>query len=157
MTGSDAPARTRLRRQRLALGVYGAFLAVVLLWPRGSFPSDVVIHVADALTRFGVPGVVVAGSRVEFALNALMVVPLVWLAALVWPRWSWERWTAYAFAGSCAVELLQGLFLPMRSAQFADVVANTLGAAAGAIVGRFMGTARRGDASSGLGERSRGA
>jgi VanZ family protein len=39
----------------------------------------------------------------------------------------------YAFVGSCAVELLQGLYLPPRSAQFVDVVANTLGGLVGAV------------------------
>jgi hypothetical protein len=146
VTAADrVPSRTWLGRERLrvVLGVYGAFLAVVLLWPRGSFPSGVVVRVAEALSDWGLPASMVAGSRVEFALNALMVMPLVGLAALVWPRWRWERWTAYAFVGSCAVELLQGLLLPMRSAQFADVVANTLGAAAGAVIGRVIGSSGR--------------
>ena len=142
MTGSDAPVRTRLSRERLALGGYGAFLAVVLLWPRGSFPSGVVIHVIQALTRLGAPGILVAGNRVEFALNALMVVPLVWLAVLVWPRWGWERWTAYGFVASGLVELFQGVFLPARSAQMPDVVANTLGVMIGAAAAQWW--ARRG-------------
>lgn len=142
---AEASALTRRSRSRLLLAViaYGAFLAGILLWPSGSFPMWVAMHTAQALADVGLPASVVAGGRVEVALNAAMVVPLVLAAAVLWPRWGWERWTAYAFVASCSVELLQGLFLPMRSAQFADVVANTVGAAAGAVLGRLLG--RRAD------------
>ena len=49
------------------------------------------------------------------------------------PRHHWANWVVYGFVLSCAVELVQGLVLPPRSAQFEDVVANTLGALVGAL------------------------
>jgi hypothetical protein len=122
----------------VCLGVWAAFLAWILLWPTGRPAGWVVSHAAQALWDVGLSQTVVTGSRVEFVLNAAMVVPLVLLAALLWPRWRWERWTAYAFVVSCSVELAQGLWLPLRSAQYVDVVANTLGAGAGAIVGQLV-------------------
>lgn len=145
MTPVRGSARTTPSRERLllALGAYAALLAWILLWPSGSVATWVVVHTAQGLTDLGAPGSLVVGGRVEFALNAAMVVPLVLLAALLWPRWGWERWTAYAFVGSCAVELSQGLFLPLRSAQFDDVVANSLGAGVGAILGGLLVARRR--------------
>jgi glycopeptide antibiotics resistance protein len=47
------------------------------------------------------------------------------------------------FAGSLAVELVQALFLDARSAQAIDVVANTSGAMAGALLGDLVRRRRR--------------
>jgi glycopeptide antibiotics resistance protein len=135
--GSTRSTQSR-RRLQLAFGAYAALLAWILFWPSGDIASWVVAHATEAFLDLGSPGGVVTGARMEFALNAAMVVPLVALAVLLWPRLSWERWTAYAFVTSCAVELAQGLLLPMRSAQLADVVSNTLGAGVGAILGRLL-------------------
>jgi glycopeptide antibiotics resistance protein len=142
VVGGSVSARSR-RRLQLAFGAYAALLAWILFWPSGDIAAWVVAHATDAFLDLGSPGGVVTGARMEFALNAAMVVPLVALAVLLWPRLSWERWTAYAFVTSCAVELAQGLWLPMRSAQSADVVANTVGASAGAIIGQLVVVAGR--------------
>ena len=152
MTSVAAPPSHRRHRRRLLIGlvVYAAFLGWVVLWPSASAATGVVVHTADGLSDLGVPAGLASGGRVEFALNAAMVVPLTVFAVQLWPRWGWERWTAYAFVGSCAVELFQGLLLPMRSAQFADVVANTLGAGAGAVLGQlFLARSRRNGSSGG--------
>jgi len=133
----SASARGR-RRLAIALGAYAAFLAWILFWPSGDIATWVVAQATESLLDLGSSSRLVTGTRMEFALNAAMVAPLVVLAVLLWPRLSWERWTAYAFLGSCAVELLQGLWLPMRSAQFADVVANTIGAGVGAVFGHLL-------------------
>ena len=79
-----------------------------------------------------------ASGRVEFVLNAAMVAPPVLLASLLVPRHPWANWVVYGFVASCAVELVQGLYLPPRSAEFEDVVANTLGALAGAVVASLI-------------------
>lgn len=120
------------------LAAYGLFLAWTVFWPTGRIASAVVLHADDAALTLGVPARIIDPSRMEFALNAAMVTPLVLLAVLLWPRWGWERWTAYAFVASSAVELTQGLFLPLRSAQYVDVVANTRGAGLGAVLGRLV-------------------
>jgi hypothetical protein len=133
----------------IGFGAGGVLLAWILLWPSGHVATWVVTHSTQALRDLGFPGSVVDAGRVEFGLNAAMVAPLVLLAVLLWPRWRWERWTAYAFVASCAVELVQALWLPMRSAQYADVIANTLGAGAGAILGRLLVLSRRRSRSNG--------
>jgi VanZ family protein len=53
---------------------------------------------------------------------------------LTWPQVHWANWVAYGFLGSGLVELVQGVILPARSAEFVDVVANTTGALVGALV-----------------------
>jgi glycopeptide antibiotics resistance protein len=141
VTGApELPAGTTRGRRLAVVGFvgYAVVLAWILLWPSADIATWVVEHVAGALSGLGSSDGLVTGSRVEFALNALMVAPLLVLAALLWPRVGWERWTAYAFVASCTVELTQGLMLPMRSAQLADVVSNTLGAGAGAILGHLV-------------------
>ncbi|HEX2893667.1 MAG TPA: VanZ family protein [Marmoricola sp.] len=122
----------------VCLAAYALFLAWTVFWPTGRIAGSVVLHADDAALTLGVPARIIDPSRMEFALNAAMVAPLVVLAVLLWPRWGWERWTAYAFVASSAVELTQGLFLPMRSAQYVDVVANTCGAGLGAVLGRLL-------------------
>lgn len=111
---------------------YSVFLAWILLNPSAGAPSASVGQVYETLLDVGLPDALVTRSRVEFLLNAGMFAPLTMLATLIWPRFSWTHWVAWAFVISAGVELSQGLFLPARSAQFVDVVANTLGALGGA-------------------------
>jgi VanZ family protein len=88
---------------------------------------------------------------VEFALNVLVVTPVPFLAGWAGARWSWERWTAYAFVAAVVVETIQGLVMPNRSAQFQDVAANTLGILLGSLLSllfvrrRGLRTTERGD------------
>ena len=133
------------RRLTVALVAYGAFLALVLLAPTSGPQSTGAGWVVDLATGVGIPAHIATGSRVEFVLNALILMPVSALGSLRWPRTNWRDWTAYAFVIAGAVELFQGLFLPNRSATFVDVVANTLGglggAAAVAIVHRWRSRA----------------
>lgn len=82
----------------------------------------------------GVPASLATGSRVEFLCNALIIAPVSLLGSLLWPRLGWPDWTAYAFVEAGCVELIQPIFLLLRSASFADRTANALGAALGALV-----------------------
>lgn len=124
------------------LAAYGAFIAFVLLAPIPSLASGVVGGTAGRLADLGLPPALTEPGRVEFVLNAAMFTPAVLLAALTFPHRPWATWVAYAFLGSFAVEAVQALFLPARSAQFVDVVANTLGAVVGVVLsfalGRFL-------------------
>ena len=124
------------------LVVYVLLVAWILFWPSGAPATSSVQSTSHLARALGVSGDLVTEPRVEFALNVLMVAPLPFLAALVWPRWSWQRWTAYAFVASGCVEVLQGVFLPDRSAQFADVAANTLGALIGAVAAKTLARLR---------------
>lgn len=122
------------RRLATALGVYCFCIAVVVLLPTGAFPSAVVTKVAELAGAGGAPSQLTDGYRVEFGLNALMVMPISALGGMLWPRWNWRDWTTAAFVASASVELIQGLFLPSRSATFVDVCANTLGGLMGALM-----------------------
>ena len=138
MDSSGSTASTKQRRWLLAALVgYSLFLVWVLLWPSGAPATSTVGVIADVLTWLGVPESLAAGARVEFAVNAIMVAPIPFLVAALWPGWSWERWTAYGFIASGLVELVQGVFLPARSAQMPDVVANTIGVMVGAAAAQW--------------------
>ncbi|WP_170970122.1 VanZ family protein [Nocardioides jishulii] len=117
---------------RIALAVYVLALAVVLFQPTPEIASGTVLGVDDLLVRFGFPEAWVAPGRVEFVLNALMFAPVPFLGAWVFPGLRWTDWVAYTFLASSAVELTQGVLLSARSAQFVDIVANTLGGVIGA-------------------------
>lgn len=117
----------------LALVVYGAFLALVLLAPTAGPQSSSVGLVDRIIIHLGAPANIATGARVEFVCNALILMPVSALGSIRWPRTTWRDWTAYAFVIAGSVELFQGLFLSARSASFVDVVANTLGGLGGAV------------------------
>lgn len=129
-------------RGRLLLALVAVSVAVlgcVVFQATGSLPTQVVSTVTDQLLAIGVSPTLADGTRVEFALNVAMFVPPVVVAALLLPRIRWSEWVVIAFVVSGAVELVQGLLLPDRSATFSDVVANTLG---GLIAGVLVGAVR---------------
>ncbi|ANH38216.1 VanZ like family protein [Nocardioides dokdonensis FR1436] len=134
LDAATEPSNRTRRRLAVALGAYCLFIAAIVLLPTGAVPSAVVTHVAGLADAMGTPARLTAGARIEFGLNALMVVPISALGGLLWPRWNWRDWTAAAFVASASVELIQGLFLPDRSATFVDVCANTLGGLMGALL-----------------------
>ncbi len=116
------------------LFAYAVFVAVVLTEYNPLVATDVVARFGSWLEGHGTPVTLTQPVRVEFFLNAAMFAPVAFLAALALPRHPRANWVVYGFVLSAGVELLQGLFLPPRSAQFEDVVANTLGALVGALV-----------------------
>src|ERR1700754_1001627 len=116
----------------VVLGLYSAFLAVVLLAPTSGTQSHAASVLGDAATWAGVPERMVTQGRVELVCNALILMPVSALGSLVWPSTNWRDWTAYAFVIACVVELVQGLALTQRTASFADVAANALGGLGGA-------------------------
>ena len=116
------------------LVLYGAGLVAVLTEYNPTVAVDVVGRVSDWATARGMPASMSTPERVEFGLNALMFSPAVLLVSVALPQHPWANWVVYAFVGSGLVELWQGLFLPPRSAQMVDVVANTLGGLLGAVL-----------------------
>ena len=124
-----------MRWARPLLLAYALLLVVILLSPTSDVQSSLVHTVSDVLRTF-LPGHLVRGSRTEVALNAVIIAPLSLLGTLTFPRTRWQDWTAYGFVGACSVELIQGLLLPHRQASFSDIVANTAGAALGALLAR---------------------
>ncbi|MBB6628482.1 VanZ family protein [Nocardioides sp. KIGAM211] len=115
------------------LVAYAVALAVVLMEYNPLVATDVVARFGYWLQGHGASAAMTEPARVEFLLNAAMFAPVAFLAALALPRQHWATWVVWGFVLSGAVELLQGVLLPPRSAQFEDVVANTLGALVGAV------------------------
>jgi hypothetical protein len=122
------------RRLSIAIAAYCVFLALVLLAPTAGPQSASAGWIAEVVVALGVPEQIATGARVEFLLNAIILMPLSALGSLRWPGTTWRDWTACAFVVAVAVELAQGVLLPARSATFVDVVANTLGGLGGALV-----------------------
>ena len=127
----------RRRFLKIALAVYTAMVAFLLLEPSALIPTKLASLTIQGATRLGPPAWLLDPVRVEFVGNVLVVVPAVVMASLLAPRHSWATWTAYGFVGSLTVETLQAVVLPGRSATFVDVVANTCGALLGAVVGQL--------------------
>ncbi|MGW9402458.1 VanZ family protein [Arthrobacter sp. NPDC055585] len=113
---------------------YLAALAVIALWPSpidsGAAGSSL-RTVLDWLRDHGAPGWFNYGF-VEFSANVVLFVPFGLMAsASLNRRWVWTVPVA-GFCISGAIELGQFLLRPERFATLSDLVANTLGAAAGA-------------------------
>ena len=117
------------------LAGYVLFLGAVLVQYTPTVALDVVTSAEMWLDGHGAPAWTTLPGRVEFVLNTAMFAPIAFLAALTFPRHPWANWVVYALVASGGVELLQGLYLPPRSAQFEDIVANTSGALLGALAG----------------------
>ncbi len=136
--------RLPVRIAQLLLAVYAVLLAVAVFSPSNHDQSQMVLWLGRVLHDWGVPVKWTTFGRLEVAMNAAIVAPLTFLAVAVKPSWSWRDWTALGFVVSCAVELVQLVLLSGRQASFSDVVANTLGAFVGAVLGRLVFRPRRG-------------
>jgi VanZ family protein len=123
---------------RILLAVYSVLLAIALFSPSSEHQSSAVAHLGSLLTSLGVPSRLVTYPRLEVVMNAAIIAPVTFLGSLSFPSWSWRDWTAAGFLVAVVVELAQGLLLPGREATFSDIVANTMGAFAGALVGAFV-------------------
>ena len=116
-----------------ALVAYAAVLLFVLLNPSAAVPSGLVDRTVSLGGRMQVPAPLVDPTRVEFGLNVLAFMPVSFLGSLLRPRVTVSAWIAMGFVGSMLVEATQ-ITLPDRSPTHSDVVANTLGAALGAML-----------------------
>ncbi|MBK4348769.1 VanZ family protein [Lacisediminihabitans changchengi] len=87
----------------------------------------------DALHLDGLPDAITYGT-VESAANVVFFVPLGMLLTVILPKRLWFVAIVAGVGFSCAIELGQYLFLPSRFATWADVAANTAGAAVGVVL-----------------------
>lgn len=94
----------------------------------------------DALRAAGAP-LWVDYDLIDFLANIAFFVPVGLIAALLLPRRLWWLAIPIGAALSAALELGQALFLPQRYASLTDVIANTLGAALGALIGAAIRSA----------------
>jgi glycopeptide antibiotics resistance protein len=118
----------------IALAIYSCALAIALLAPTSGTQSGMASWVSDLGVWVGFSAETASQSRAEFLCNAAILAPVSALGSLIWTRTTWRDWTAYAFVIACGVELTQGALLPDRTASQVDIVANTLGGLAGAVV-----------------------
>ncbi len=131
-----ADPRLRARTALLLAGGYAALIAVVGFWPeRIDVPFETTIEQLLAPLEAGTGLPVMYGYKVvEFAANALLFLPLGLIATLaLGARRAWWA-VAGGFVLSCLVELGQWLLLPDRTPSARDVLANTCGAAIGALI-----------------------
>lgn len=117
-----------------AAGAYVAGLAVVALWPvpvdrgvdvLGSWPVRLLVKLGLSPAR--------GYDVVQLSANVVLFVPLGFFAMLL-VRASVPMVVLGGAVVSAAVELVQAEALPERVASWPDVVANTLGAAVGAVL-----------------------
>lgn len=116
-----------------ALMAYAAVLLFILFSPSSDVPSGLVEKGMSLGVRLDAPEAWVERARVEFGLNVLAFLPISLLGSLLRPTITVSTWIALGFVGSMLVEAIQTT-MPDRMATHSDVVANTLGAALGAMV-----------------------
>lgn len=121
----------RLLAGLLALEIAG--IVWLVLNPSPATPSGAVYRLSEVVTALGLPGVLADPTFVEFFLNIQLFVPLTLLVALLWERVKVWAWIVMGFLLSSGLEWLQLEFLSDRSSTSRDIIANTLGAAVGAV------------------------
>ena len=107
----------------------------VVLWPS---PVDLdsqrlIVRILKALRTRGFPSEVTY-AVVEFTANIVMFVPLGFLLALLFGRRLWWAAALVCLGLSAGIELYQFVSLPARYATLQDVIANTSGGLAGALI-----------------------
>jgi len=110
--------------------VYAAVVAFIVFAPSAEVPSASVVMIWRAVQALGGPDLITP-TVVEFVTNVLLFVPLSFLGSTFRPRWGWGSWTVVGLATTAIIEVGQAVFLPGRSPQVDDIVANTLGALTG--------------------------
>ncbi|MFJ4037412.1 VanZ family protein [Microbacterium sp. NPDC090007] len=125
---SVAPPRPRRLVVGFLAGSYVVGLAVVLLWP-DHLDRDVGLLYGILSAMFPTA----SAGQVDFALNVALFVPFGVMSSFLLGRRS-AAVVAVALAVPIAVETVQALFLPARTASVADVVANVVGALTGAVL-----------------------
>ena len=123
---------------RLLLLVYLVVLAVAVLSSDSVEQNLLLQRLHEWLGSHGVSLTMLTFGRLEVLANVAIVAPVGMLGVLASRTLRWQDWTAYAFVGALGVELVQGLLLPSREMSAVDVVANTAGAASGALVGQVV-------------------
>ncbi|MCU1437732.1 MAG: hypothetical protein JWP66_819 [Naasia sp.] len=127
--------RFRIRLVSVLLALYLAIVAAITLPPS---PVDRPVRgqidrVLEELHERGVPEYI-GYSKVEFAANIAMFVPVGFLIALgLAARFAWLALLLGPVL-SAALELAQKLLLPERYASVLDVLANSLGALVGFVI-----------------------
>ncbi|WP_181439474.1 VanZ family protein [Curtobacterium sp. MCBD17_032] len=134
-TSAHATGRSRSVAAVLAVG-YGVAVVLIGFWgsPVDARVQPLLARVVAAAQRRGAPDWFGYGLFESLA-NVAFFVPLGLLVVLLaGARWWWAG-AASGLLVSAAIETGQALFLPARVATIDDVVANTMGAVVGALLG----------------------
>ena len=135
----SALARQRhaaLRRVALWLGsLYLVALALIALWPTpvDRIANRHIVRILIKLHDHGVPNWF-SYALIEFSANIVLFLPVGMLGVILLRSARWWVAILIGFGASCLIELSQLVFLPSRYATPMDVLANTLGAAVGAVL-----------------------
>lgn len=135
----ERAAHASRRTQRLAWSLAAVYGIVVVLVATAGSPVDGgvdpwLVRAIAAGQRLGAPGWL-GYDAVEFTANVLLFVPFGFFVLLLFGARAWWVGMLGGFVASCAIETVQALFLPARSASVDDVVANTAGAVLGVLTG----------------------
>jgi glycopeptide antibiotics resistance protein len=114
------------------LVAYGLAVLAVVLQPVPIAANGSVHYGYRALVDLGAPSWISDGT-VEFAWNVVLFVPLTYFGSVLLPRIAWQQWVGLGLLASAAIELVQLLWLPDRTASLSDIISNTLGALLGAL------------------------
>ena len=117
--------------------VYLVAVGILVFQPTGDQASGSVTWVSHLLRSWHAASWLSGPVNVEWGLNVLMFVPLSLIGSAFRPGWTWRDWVGVGFIASGGIELVQLIFLPNRTASFADVVANTAGALVGALLAPY--------------------
>lgn len=133
------------RAARVLLVPYLIALALIV-WlpaPEASTVTGVVFEIAHEVSRLSGMTVEISYAIFEFVANIVLFVPLGLLLSLSWPGAGLWTIVLLGCSTSATIELVQ-LLLPSRVTALSDVIANTLGTAAGALTaGMIIGLGRR--------------
>lgn len=146
-TQAPAPAPALVHRRHAALrraarwlaAAYLLTLTLIAFWPtpvdRGASRS--IARLLARLHEHGVPGWV-NYALVEFTANIALFLPVGLLGVVLLGSARWWLAILAGFTASGLIELGQLVFLPARFATPLDVLANTAGAALGAVLALLL-------------------
>ena len=132
----DGARRTALHRATVVLTfAYLIVLVLLAFWPTAidRDARDLIDSLVGWLGRHGAPAWV-EYRAIEFGANIALFVPVGFFITILAGAERWWLGLFVGFAASCTIEFGQMALLPDRYATVNDVVANTAGAAAGALL-----------------------
>lgn len=111
-------------------------MALLVTWPDAHELGRIHLRLREIYIRLGAPASLSSGFW-EFVHNVLLCIPPTAAAMVLWRRSRWWQWSLLGLLLSVGVELVQARYLPGRSPQIEDIVANSLGALIGSLLGAW--------------------
>lgn len=127
--------------RRRAVGVLVLLLVVAalcFLWPNGGQIRQILISIWLDVTPTPWLRSHIKPEYVEQAMNALVFVPIVACALLVFPRLRLWVWWVLSTCGAISIELFQRTFLSGRHFDPVDALFNSIGGIIGSLIGALI-------------------